>query len=169
MAAEDEGVRLPILSVLGPGAASHELEDLAERVGGLAATRGWVVLTGGGPGVMAAACRGAVHVGGVTVGVLPVAAPQAGYPNPWVRIALFTGAGSARNVFNVLSGDLCLALGGGPGTLSEIALALKAGRELWCYHSWGLTPPRERTMPAPRTFDDEDDLLGALAQRLGRG
>jgi hypothetical protein len=40
--------------------------------------------------------------------------------------SVFTGAGHARNAFNVLSATLCVAIGGGAGTLSEIALALKA-------------------------------------------
>jgi len=160
------GARLPILAVFGSGEASPELEALAARVGRTAAERGWVVLTGGGPGVMAAACRGAVEAGGLTVGVLPVAMPGAAYPNSWVRIPIFTGAGSARNTFNVLSGDLCLALGGGAGTLSEIALALKESRELWCYRSWGLTAPPGVSPVAARVFSDPDSLLGTLEERL---
>jgi uncharacterized protein (TIGR00725 family) len=163
------GVRgqLPILAVFGAGSATREEEEVARRVGELAARCGWVVLTGGGPGVMAAASRGAVEAGGLTVGVLPVAEHGAGYPNPWVQIPIFTGSGMARNAFNVLSATLCVAVGGGTGTLSEIAMAFKAGVPVVCWRSWELTPPADRTLEL-RSFDDADDLLTSLANELQR-
>ena len=160
---------LPILAVLGPSDASCEEAAIAERVGAVAARAGWVVLTGGGPGVMEAASRGAIEVGGLTVGVLPTAGPDRGYPNDWVRLPIYTGSGSARNAFNVLSADLCIAVGGGPGTLSEIALALKSGTPVWCWRSWDLTPPPGRDRSLPRVFDSADDLLYALENDLASG
>jgi len=153
---------LPILAVLGAGDASAEEISVAERVGATSARAGWVVLTGGGSGVMEAACRGAVEAGGLTIGILPNARAGGGYPNPWVRIPVFTGAGSARNAFNVLSARLCVAIGGGSGTLSEIALALKSGTPVWCWASWSLTPPRGRETLMPRVFEEADDLIDAL-------
>jgi hypothetical protein len=46
-----------------------------------------------------------------------------------VDVAVFTGLGDARNAINVLSSDVVVACGiEGPGTASEVALALKAGR-----------------------------------------
>jgi uncharacterized protein (TIGR00725 family) len=139
---------------------------VARKVGEAAAHSGWVVLTGGGPGVMEAACRGAAEIGGVTVGILPTARAENGYPNPWVKIPIFTGAGSARNNFNVLSATLCVALGGGPGTLSEIALALKIGKPVWCLKSWSLSPPPDTETPLPRVFETADELLAALQDTL---
>ncbi len=103
--------------------------------------------------------------GGLTLGVLPGAEDGGGYPNAWVKVAVRTGLGMARNTVNVLSADLCVALGGGPGTLSEIALALKAGREVWCWRSWGLAPPTAG-LSMPRVFTALDDLLQALDDRL---
>ncbi len=158
--------RLPILAVLGTGDASDKEIWVAERVGVTAARAGWIVLTGGGPGVMEAACRGAVEAGGLTIGILPNARAGGGYPNPWVKIPVFTGAGSARNAFNVLSANLCVAVGGGAGTLSEIALALKSGVPVWCWASWSLTPPRGRKVSMPRVFEKADDLIEALDAAL---
>ena len=158
---------LPILAVLGSGDAPRDEEAVAERVGALAAGAGWVVLTGGGAGVMEAASRGAAEAGGLTVGILPYARPTEVYPNLWVKIPVFTGAGSARNAFNILSATLCVAIGGGPGTLSEIALALKHDVPVWCWRSWALTPPSGHTGPLPRLFSSSEDLLKALDQRLG--
>ena len=161
-----EASRLPVLAVLGAADATAEEELVAEAVGALAARCGWVVLTGGGPGVMAAASRGAVAAGGLTLGILPNQRPADGYPNPWVRIGVFTGAGSARNAFNVLSATLCVAIGGGAGTLSEIALALKEEVPVWCWRSWQVEPPPAHGRALPRVFDDRRALLEALDAQL---
>jgi hypothetical protein len=94
----------------------------------MVAERGWIVLTGGRPeGVMAAANAGAKSVpGSITLGILPSAAEGVG---PDVDIAVFTGLGDARNAINVLSSDVVVACGvEGPGTASEVALALKSER-----------------------------------------
>ena len=154
--------QLPILAVFGASDASTEENVVAEQVGAAAARAGWAVLTGGGPGVMEAASRGAIEAGGLTVGILPNAGPGGGYPNRWVLVPIYTGSGSARNAFNVLSATLCVAIGGGPGTLSEIALALKSGTPVWCWQSWDLTPPPGSDRPLPRVFEHEDELLAAL-------
>ena len=47
--------------------------------------------------------------------------------NGWVLVALPTGLGEARNALVVRAADAVVAIGGGWGTLSEIALALKTG------------------------------------------
>ena len=117
---------------MGPGekASSRDLR-LAEELGELAARAGWIVLTGGrDTGVMRAALRGAKRVeGSLTVGVLPGRDP--GDASPLADVAIATGMGEARNVVNVLSSDVVVACGtGGPGTASEAALALKAGKPL---------------------------------------
>jgi uncharacterized protein (TIGR00725 family) len=162
----NQEIALPILAVFGPADATPDEEGVAARVGAAAAGAGWVVLTGGGSGVMEAASRGAAEASGMTVGILPTARAEGGYPNAWVKIPVFTGAGSARNAFNVLSATLCIAIGGGAGTLSEIALALKAGSPVWCLKSWSLLPPPGADRPMPRVFETAEDLLAALADRL---
>ncbi len=160
--------QLSVLAVFGASDASNEECAVAERVGAAAARAGWVLLTGGGSGVMEAASRGAVEAGGFTVGILPTAGPGGGYPNDWVRLPIYTGSGSARNAFNVLSANLCIAVGGGPGTLSEIALALKSGTPVWCWNSWTLTPPPGAGRPLPRVFDDKDELMTVLEAELSQ-
>jgi len=159
--------RVPVLAVLGAARPTEEEYGAARRVGALAAERGWAVLTGGGSGVMEAASRGAAEAGGLTIGVLPGTEPAHDYPNPWVAVRIYTGLGSARNVINALSGDLVLAIGGRAGTLSEVAHAVKAGREVWWLWPWVLTPPEGHPAPEIRRFDDEDELLEALGGRLG--
>jgi hypothetical protein len=155
-----------MVAVLGGSRASAEDLRVAERVGAELASGGAVVLTGGGSGVMEAASRGAAEAGGITVGVLPSAAPTSAYPNPWVQIPVFTGLGSARNAVNVLSAQLCIAVGGGPGTLSEVALAMKAGIDVWWFGGWRLGPPASYQGSMPRGFEGSEELFDALATWL---
>ncbi len=100
---------------------------------GLAA-RGAVVVTGGLGGVMEEASRGASLAGGTVVGILP--GSDRGHANEWVGVALPTGLGELRNGLGVRAADALVAVGGGYGTLSEIALALKAGKRVVGIRSW---------------------------------
>jgi uncharacterized protein (TIGR00725 family) len=122
------------VAVVGPGAASPEQEAVAEEVGRLLARRGAVVVCGGLGGVMEAACRGASREGGTTVGVLP--GLDRGAANPFVSVAVATGLGEARNALVVRAADALIAVGGAYGTLSEIALALKAGKAVIGLGTW---------------------------------
>ena len=83
---------------------------------------------------MEAACRGAKTAGGVTIGIIP------GYDerdaNPWVDHLICTGMGQARNAIVVASGQALIAVGGGWGTLSEVALALRLGRPVVLLGGW---------------------------------
>ena len=118
--------RRVVIGIMGAGEPGAQSLADARRLGRLVAERGWVVLTGGRPaGVMAAACAGAKEVpGSLTLGILPSARGGVG---PDVDLAVFTGLGDARNAVNVLSSDVVIACGvEGPGTASEVALALKA-------------------------------------------
>ena len=107
---------------------------MAEEVGRLLARRGAVVVCGGLGGVMEAACRGARGEGGTTVGILP--GPDRGAANPHVSVAVPTGLGEARNALVVRAADALIAVGGAYGTLSEIALALKAGKPVIGLGTW---------------------------------
>jgi uncharacterized protein (TIGR00725 family) len=131
-----------VIGVMGSGTEEHA--ELAVPLGRWLAVQGFDLLTGGGGGVMAAVCRGfheSSEGRGVTIGILPAGPPE-GYPNPWVDVAIYThlpqrgaeGAGErSRNHLNVLSSRVLVALPGGPGTRTEVALAQKYGRPLIAY------------------------------------
>jgi uncharacterized protein (TIGR00725 family) len=74
---------------------------------------------------MEAAARGAKAEGGLTIGILP--GERADDANAHIDIPIATGMGHARNVVNVRAADAVVGVGGGYGTVSEIALALKMG------------------------------------------
>ena len=120
----------------GPGDASAEVAAAAEAVGRGLAGRGVVVVCGGLGGAMEAACRGAKAAGGVTVGLLPGGDREAA--NPFVDVAVATGLGEGRNVLVVRAADVVIAVGGGHGTLSEIALALRAGKRVVGVDTWAI-------------------------------
>jgi uncharacterized protein (TIGR00725 family) len=124
------------VAVVGAGDATPEQREVAEAVGRALAGRGAVVVSGGLGGVMEAACRGARDAGGTTLGILP--GRDRRDANPFVDVAIPTGLGEARNALVVRAADSLVAVGGGFGTLSEIALALKAGKTVVGLGTWEL-------------------------------
>lgn len=124
----------PWIGVVGPGQATPNELACAEQVGAELAAAGAILVCGGLGGVMEAACRGAATAGGLTVGLLP--GDDRGAANPWVSVSLPTGLGEARNVLLVRASEALVAIGGGWGTLSEIALALRAGKAVVGLDTW---------------------------------
>ena len=106
---------------VGGSSCSSEEAEWAATVGRLLAEHGAVLLCGGLGGVMEAAARGAQQAGGLTVGMLPGADPNEA--NPYIDVPLATGMGEMRNALIVRAAQAVIAIGGGWGTLSEIALA----------------------------------------------
>jgi uncharacterized protein (TIGR00725 family) len=131
----------PILAVVGASAPGPEAERLAWEVGREIAARGATLVCGGGGGIMERAASGARHEGGATLGIMPGSSPAETRPNPSIDIPVFTGLGQARNLVVVLTARAVVAVGGGWGTLSEIALAVKHGRPVVLLASWELVPP----------------------------
>lgn len=144
------------VAVVGDSEASTAVEVEAEAVGRLLAERGVVVVCGGLGGVMAAACRGAKAAGGVTVGILP--GGDRSEANRWVDVAVATGMGEARNAVVVRTADAVVAVSGGYGTLSEIALALRMGRPVVTLGSWDIDGVQEAEDPT----DAVEKALDAL-------
>jgi uncharacterized protein (TIGR00725 family) len=101
------------------------LVETATTAGRLLAERGWLVLTGGLGGVMAAAAAGVDAAGGTAVAILP--GVDRADASPGHAVALPTGMGEMRNALLVRAADAVLAIGGSWGTLSEVALAARTG------------------------------------------
>jgi uncharacterized protein (TIGR00725 family) len=147
--------------VSGPGDATDAtLLGTAYDVGEGLAAAGYVVVTGGLGGVMAAAARGAKAAGGHVVGLLPGTDPA--MANEWVDVAIPTGLGQMRNVL-VAQANALVAVGGSWGTLTEIAFARRLGRPVVTVHGWQLSGPDPDAAPVVA-----DDAAAAVreVQRL---
>jgi len=136
------------VAVVGDGRedAPDTVLAAAEAVGAGAAEQGWVVVTGGEGGTMEAACRGAKSRRGRTLGLLPGLDRDAA--NGWVDLVVPTGLGELRNGLVVRAADAVVAVGGGHGTLSEIALALKLGRPVVGLATWDVHGVEHADSPA---------------------
>jgi hypothetical protein len=154
-----------MIAVCGPNEPSEDEATLAEEVGRLIARAGGTLVCGGRGGVMAAACRGAKLEGGATIGILP--GYDANEANEWVDYPISTGLGHARNAIVVASGDAVIAVGGGFGTLSEIALALKMGKPVISLGSWDLDPQRVARFGADLRYLPAQSAGEAVALALG--
>jgi uncharacterized protein (TIGR00725 family) len=134
------------VAVVGPSRVSDPVVlATAEEVGRRLAQAGALVVTGGGPGVMAAASRGAVDAGGLTVGLLP--GTERTEADPAVTVAVPTGLGEMRNALIVRAADAVVCVGGSWGTLSEVALAVRTGVPVCAVHGWDL--PGDGPVPVP--------------------
>lgn len=103
--------------------AGKEDMKTAYELGKLIASEGWILLSGGmNAGVMQSVNKGAKENGGLTVGI--ISRQDAGIAEG-VDIPIMTDMGSARNNINVLTSNVIVACGMGPGTSSEVSLALQ--------------------------------------------
>jgi uncharacterized protein (TIGR00725 family) len=136
--------RRRLVAVCGESDPQTPLKDLAYEVGRGIAQRNAVLVCGGLTGVMEHAARGARAAGGLTIGLLP--GDDADEANAYIDISIATGLGHARNAILARTADGVVALGGGLGTLSEIALALRnrrptIGIKTWHFDRDGRTEP----------------------------
>jgi uncharacterized protein (TIGR00730 family) len=115
----------PAVSVFGSARAkpgSWET-DIAERLGRALANAGYAVITGGGPGVMEAANKGAREAGGLSVG-LGIELPFEQGMNEWIEIGIDFRYFFARKTMFVKYAQAFCVLPGGFGTLDEMFEAL---------------------------------------------
>jgi uncharacterized protein (TIGR00725 family) len=146
-------LREPI-GVIGPREASAEQLAAAEAIGAGLARMGLAVLCGGREGVMAAVARGVAKERGVSIGLLPEADAHAA--NPHLSVVLPTGLGEARNAIIARASFCLVAIGDSYGTLSEMALGLQFGKNVF-----GLAGAP--AVSGVRTCADPESALSAVA------
>lgn len=160
----------PAIALIGPGECDDAVARAAEAVGRHVALAGALLVCGGLGGAMAAGCRGAREAGGTTLGLLP--GDSRLEANPWVSVAVPTGLGELRNALVVRAADALVAVGGGYGTLSEIALGLKLGRPVVGLGTWALARPGGAPEAGVHEAPDPARAVALaldLAQRADRG
>ncbi|WP_084125727.1 TIGR00730 family Rossman fold protein [Demequina sp. NBRC 110054] len=115
----------PAITVFGSSRSQVDAEDYghAVTVGRLLAERGYATITGGGPGIMEAANKGAHEAGGVSVG-LGIELPHEQGMNSYVNLGINFRYFFARKTMFVKYAQGFIALPGGFGTMDELFEAL---------------------------------------------
>jgi uncharacterized protein (TIGR00730 family) len=115
----------PAVSLFGSARLREDSEPyrLAREAGRRFAEAGWAVITGGGPGVMEAANRGAQEAGGLSVG-FNIELPHEQGSNPYLDISYTFKHFYARKVCFVKPAEGFVIFPGGFGTLDELFEAL---------------------------------------------
>ncbi len=126
------------IGVIGAGTCPASTYGIAKDLGFEIGKRGWTLVCGGLQGVMEGAARGCSEAGGMVLGILPGLDKRSA--NPYITVPIPTGLGDGRNLLVVRSSDILVAVEGGYGTLSEIALALKAGKPVIGLKTWKEIP-----------------------------
>jgi uncharacterized protein (TIGR00730 family) len=161
----------PAVSVFGSARSPINSEEcrLAELLGEALANAGYAVITGGGPGVMAGANRGAARAGGLSVG-LGIELPFEQGLNEWVSLGIDFRYFFVRKTMFAKYAQGFIVLPGGFGTLDEMfeALTLVQTRKVTQFpvvlmgtaYWGGLMDWMRNTMLAQGKIDEEDlDLL----------
>ncbi len=145
------------VGVIGPRDANQVQLEFAERIGEGLARMGITVICGGRNGVMTAVAKGASAAQGVVVGLLPDADWRAA--NAYVTVPIATGLGIARNAVLARASIALVAVGGGYGTISEIALGLQFGVPVFGF--FDISP-----VPGVRLVRDVDEALTRVAEAI---
>lgn len=111
----------PAASIFGSARApaDHPAYAVAVEIGRRFAAAGFAVITGGGPGLMEAANRGAQEAGGTSIG-FNIELPHEQRPNPYLDLALTFRHFYVRKTMFVKAADGFVILPGGYGTLDEL-------------------------------------------------
>jgi uncharacterized protein (TIGR00730 family) len=120
-----ERIGKPAISVFGSARVNEDDPVYADarEVGRRIAEAGFAVVTGGGPGVMEAANRGAREGGGVSVG-FNIELPHEQHENPYLDISVTFDHFYARKTMFVKAAEGFVIFPGGFGTLDELFEAL---------------------------------------------
>ncbi len=118
-------IHVPAVTIYGSARTSvdHKYYLLAEKIAAGLAVAGYCVITGGGPGVMEAANKGASEAGGVSVG-LNIDLPHEQAPNPYANFPLNFKYFFVRKVLFMKYSTGFVCMPGGFGSLDELFEAL---------------------------------------------
>ncbi len=110
----------PAVSIFGSArtASSDRYYDMAVRCAALLVQRDFAVITGGGPGIMEAANKGAAEAGGTSVG-LNISLPREQVANPYQNVEINFRYFFIRKVMFLKYAQGCVIFPGGFGTLDE--------------------------------------------------
>jgi uncharacterized protein (TIGR00730 family) len=111
----------PAVSIFGSARVPEgkSFYELARAVGGEFARAGWAVVTGGGPGIMEAANRGAQEAGGLSVG-FNISLPHEQKANPYIDLLMTFDHFYARKTMFVKAAEGFVIFPGGFGTMDEL-------------------------------------------------
>ena len=167
--------KLPVIGVMG--SHTEDYPELSYPLGRLICDRGCHLLTGAGGGVMtkvAKAFTESLERPGLCIGIYPVEKPEdiqdkKRYPNQFIEIpivvplnqkAMQSSMPYSRNMVNILSADIIIALPGWYGTKTEVAHALQLEKPLLlfgpegAFESFPQAPERVRTIDEIEVFLD---------------
>jgi len=123
-------LQIGIIGSAGPeeypkkGAPAEKIFRLAYELGKLVARNNALLVTGGKGGIMESAARGAKDAGGTTIGV--VQGSQRLTSNAYTDVEVVSGmAATGEETILVLMCDGLIGIGGGAGTLQELAIAYR--------------------------------------------
>ncbi len=111
----------PSVTVFGSARVKegNKYYEAARELGYKLAKKGFTIVTGGGPGIMEAANRGALEAGGNSIG-LNIKLPKEQKPNPYTNVTLNFNYFFARKVMLVKYATAFVLFPGGYGTLDEL-------------------------------------------------
>jgi hypothetical protein len=180
----------PAISIFGSARTTEEQEDYQQawQLGNRLAKAGITVITGGGPGIMAAANRGALEAGGDSIG-LNITLPMEQKPNPYINKLVSFKYFFVRKVMLVKYAQAFVVFPGGFGTLDEMFEALTLIQTnkikpfpiiLYGRHYWqGLVNWLQKDLLSNdmivakdlelfRISDDVDEIAGIVSEHLRR-
>jgi uncharacterized protein (TIGR00730 family) len=114
-------IKRPAVSIFGSARVKPDEKyyQVAEAIAGGLARAGYAVITGGGPGIMEAANKGAAEAGGISVG-LNINLPFEQEPNPFANLQLSYKYFFVRKVMFIKYAMAFVGMPGGFGTLDEL-------------------------------------------------
>lgn len=164
------------IAVVGGSELTAKKEDLsiAFNLGKALIDNNYRIISGGKGGVMREVFKGARssknYTDGLTVGIVP--SSSISEANNYCDVVIATGIGIARNLVIINSADAVIAIGGGSGTLSEMALAWQMNKLIFAFNTEGWSKKLGNTiLDNKRTdkiilIDSIDELIEKLHKKL---